>query len=143
MHEELENINIITFVTSGSYDIGYEINKNVSMKIRRFKSSIIGMFEVSFHRRSNFMYRSHSRVEGFFIRKRKWHALGSDFPDHFEFITRRAFMNQVTGLSRKMNTLRDEEVNRYQKRSDYHSVLVVRDLLGDEIKKLAQEKLKT
>ena len=137
----MENINIVTFVTSGSYDIGYEINKNVSMKIRRFQGSVIGMFEVTYHRRSNFIYRSNKNMQGFYIRKRNWHVIGSNYPEHFDYLTKRAFMDHVTNLSLKLNNMRDKEVKRYEDRSDYHSVMVVRDLLGDEIKRLAKEKL--
>jgi hypothetical protein len=114
IHQELQSIDIVTFVTNGSYDIGYEINKMMSFKIRRFEGSIIGMFEVTFHRRSNYVYRANKGFEGFFIRKRNWHAIGHEFPEHYDFITKRAFMNQVTCLSRKMQQLREVEVKHYE-----------------------------
>ena len=133
----MQSVDIITFVTNGSYDIGYEINKELSFKIRRFKGSIIGMFEVTFHRRSNFVFRANKNMEGFFIRKRNWHQIGEDFPEHFDFIIKKAFMEHVVGLSRQMNKFRADEMNKYNKRSDFHSVMVNRDLMAGHIHKLA------
>ena len=47
LYTELDDINNIQFITQGSYDIGYQINKNNHWKIRRFKGSVIGMYEVT------------------------------------------------------------------------------------------------
>ena len=89
------------------------------------------MFEITFHRRSSYVFRANKNFEGFFIRKRNWHQIGEDFPEHFEYLTKKAFMDHVVCLSRQMQKFRADELNKYNKRSDYHSVMVVNDLLAD------------
>ena len=50
------------------------------------------MFEVTFNRRVSFIFRANTNFEGFFIRKKNWHTIGEDFPEHFEYLTKKAFM---------------------------------------------------
>ena len=100
---------MITFVTNGSYDIGYMLNNKLKFKIRRFRGSVIGIFPVTFNRRSSFVFRANRNFEGFFIRKRQWKEIGEKFPQHFDYLTRMALMDHVIGLVLKMSKFRAEE----------------------------------
>lgn len=56
----------------GKYRIGYEVNKNEVLKMQLTKGSIIGGFECSYNRRSIYIYRVHTDIEGYFITKKCW-----------------------------------------------------------------------
>jgi hypothetical protein len=117
------------------------INNKLSCKIRRFRGSVIGIFPVTFHRRSSFVFRANRNFEGFFIRKRSWKEIGEKFPEHFDYLTKMALMDHIIGLSMKMSKFRAEEQKRLSRRTDYHSIIIMRDLTANQIKNLAKEKM--
>jgi hypothetical protein len=56
----------------GTYAIGFEINKKEKMVIKQGQNGIICGFECAYGRRSLYIYKSLSIIEGYFIRKRGW-----------------------------------------------------------------------
>lgn len=75
IYSELDDINTVQFITSGSYDIGYSINKNNHWKIRRFAGSVIGMYEVSHRLRIRNMIKVKEAIQGLFIRKKDFRKI--------------------------------------------------------------------
>ena len=68
------------FFDQGSYEVGFEINKKKYYVIRykndkNLKANIIGAYESTFNVRSNFVYRTHTKCHGYFIRKSKWKTI--------------------------------------------------------------------
>ena len=60
------------FIENGFYDIGYEINKKIHMKVRFPGKTVIGGYEVCFDKRNLFVYKTFSHCHAFIIRKQKW-----------------------------------------------------------------------
>lgn len=56
----------------GKYRTGYAVNNQEMLKIQFSKGSIIGGFECSYDRRSKYIYRTVTDVEGYFINKKSW-----------------------------------------------------------------------
>ena len=69
---EQEEVDEIIFVMQGTYAIGFEINKKEKMVIRQGQVGIIGGFECAYGRRSLYIYKALSIIEGYFIRKKGW-----------------------------------------------------------------------
>ena len=70
--EELEEIQMIHFVTKGTVGVGYEIN-NQKFYILKFENRcVMGSYEIMFNRRSKFCYASLTDIEGYFVRKENW-----------------------------------------------------------------------
>jgi hypothetical protein len=62
----------VIYVIKGKYRVGYEVNRKENLKMQFTKGSKIGAFECSYDKRSIYVYRAVSELEGFFITKRNW-----------------------------------------------------------------------
>ena len=125
--KELDRVDIFLFVTSGSYDIGYVINNIPSYRIRRFKGTTIGLFNICFDRRMIFNFKAHEKLEGFFIRLRDWKKISKNFPLHYQIIKRNALLEYVTNTKRKLDILKKKDTQMFMKRSDYRQLITVND----------------
>ena len=85
-NEELDEVNEVVMFVRGSFDIGFEVNGK-KIFVKRFTNSsksvnnsaaMIGAYGVSFNKTSKFVYKTATRCEGFFIRKRYWHKVMRD-----------------------------------------------------------------
>jgi hypothetical protein len=78
--EELDEVSEVILFVRGSFDIGFEINGK-KIFVKRFTNSsksvnnsgaMIGAHGVSFGKTSRFVYKTATRCEGFFVRKKYW-----------------------------------------------------------------------
>ena len=67
------------FVTKGTYDFGYEVNKKKMFRRQYGRDTIFGGFEVTFRNRHIFLVRTHSELQGFAVQKTKWLLLLDEF----------------------------------------------------------------
>lgn len=96
--KELDECLEVLFVLDGKYDIGYEINK-----IRRFRkqfgpSTMIGGFNMCFHKRFLFTFVAHTDLDCYAIRRQEWHDIMQEFPELFRVVKHKCFefyFNQV------------------------------------------------
>ena len=72
LFSELDDINEVVFVTHGKFGIGYEINKRERYPMEVQDNSMIGGFEVSFNRRSQYIYKAIQNIKGYFMTKTAW-----------------------------------------------------------------------
>lgn len=84
--EELDEVNEVIFFDKGTYEVGFEINKKRYFVIRykndkNLKANIIGAYEATFNKRSNFVYRTATKCQGYFIRRSKWKSI-TDSDEH-------------------------------------------------------------
>jgi len=69
IYDDMEEVEEIIFVTSGTYTIGYTINSNEYFALKLGSKSIIGDYSVMFNKRSEFLYRAFSNMDCQAIRK--------------------------------------------------------------------------
>ena len=55
---ELDEVNEVIFFNTGSVDIGFEINHFKQFVLRLSKDIIIGAFNLSFNKRTKFIYKA-------------------------------------------------------------------------------------
>ena len=120
----------------GKYRVGYEVNRKETLKIQFTKGSKIGAFECSYDKRSIYVYRAVTDVEGFFMFKKNWKKLEADHPLFFRFIRRQALKQFVEVIRSNLEKCKEKVVVHYDKRSDYEQVLVLRDYNADELKNI-------
>ena len=72
IHSELEDVDMVIFVQTGEYAVGYEINYQESMKLKFNQTSVIGGFECSYNQRSIYIYKTRKVLKGYFIFKKLW-----------------------------------------------------------------------
>jgi len=86
---ENESISEILFFYTGSWCVGYELNKIAYFKIKidsgtiddaYRKGSIIGAYSATFNKRSPFAHKTLTVCEGFMIRRHNWNSILEDHP---------------------------------------------------------------
>ena len=70
--EELDEVQEVTFIQEGRYDIGYKINKQEKLRLQFGPRTIIGGFNLNFNKRSFFVYKAHTKMKAMSIRKQNW-----------------------------------------------------------------------
>jgi hypothetical protein len=71
LFNELDESQVIYFFMEGTYEIGYSINLE-SKFVLKFKQNAVGMYAVTFFKRSQFIYRTFNTCSGYFIRRFPW-----------------------------------------------------------------------
>mgnify|MGYP006090323903 CR=1 FL=1 len=101
-------MNEVIFITNGTYEIGFEINKFKEYVIRFRDCNLIGAYGVTFDKRSHFVYKTYTACEGFFIRKQCWKDL---LNEHDEFSCQ--FKDKIkTSYEYTMNKIMEEKQKR-------------------------------
>ena len=80
IYEELQEVLEITFVMTGTFYVGYEINKIVKMKIQLPPGTSFGAFNCCFLKRCMFIYKCKNPMTGFAMRRNNWQELAEQFP---------------------------------------------------------------
>lgn len=69
----------------GCYYVGFSLNRQYFYPLKQMMGTAIGLFGATFNKRSEFIYKTISHVESFFIRKVKWIKILND-KDNKSFI---------------------------------------------------------
>lgn len=102
IYNELDEVNELTFIEKGLYDIGYEINKRSIFKLRQPNRSVIGTFECCFDKRVLFIYRTFSECKGYFIRKPNFRKLEEEYKDLYQSIKMKALFHFIHRIRRPL-----------------------------------------
>ena len=81
LYQELEEITEIFFHEKGQIDIGFEINTKPKFVMRINKGSILGAYNCSFNKRTMFLYKCHTKVEGYMLRKENWFEIMEEYEE--------------------------------------------------------------
>ena len=90
--------------------IGFEINKQKKYCLKYKDRCIIGAYGISFDRRAAFIYKTHSHVQGFFMRKEHWQASLEEFPDVSRSMKRNVFLDYMTKINIKVKLAKKREI---------------------------------
>lgn len=99
---ELDDVNEVIFIGDGLYDVGYEINKQIHLKMRFPGKTVIGGFEACFDKRCLFIYKTYITCKGYIIRKQNWRKLEQDHPELYASIKRQALFNYIHKIRRPL-----------------------------------------
>ena len=99
---ELEECNQIYFIEKGKVIVGYELNNQKRYCVRFNNKSVIGAYEMTFFRRSAYIYTALRKLEGYFIRKSHWKTIVSD--KNLEMVLKRnILMSYLVKIQMKVN----------------------------------------
>lgn len=96
--DELDEFNEVLFFTTGEYEVGFEINRIVTFVLRysctqkdttslndkedyKRMGKVIGAYNLTFNKRSLFVYRTFKECEGFSVKRNNWKILIEDHPE--------------------------------------------------------------
>jgi len=75
LFDELEHFNEVLFICKGIVRVGYEINSKKKFILKYSGSFGIGLFGATFNVPSLYIYKTFTRCEGYFIRKKTWRLI--------------------------------------------------------------------
>ena len=125
LYEELEEIAEIFFVSKGTMDIGYEINRIKKFVLRYHDKTVVGAYNCCFNKRSMFIYRCKSECIGYFIRKQNWMDIISEEPAIEGYIKANVTKDYVNNIRKKVIAVKDKHLQRLAKRKDLEQVYVI------------------
>ncbi len=63
IYDDMEEVEEIIFVVSGSYTVGYKVNSTEHFALKMGPKTIVGDHSVMFNKRSEFLYRAYSNMD--------------------------------------------------------------------------------
>ena len=139
---ELDEVFDAFFVCNGQYDIGYEMNKRQRFIIRYTKSTVIGGFEVLYDRRSHYNYKAYTVVTGYFIRKKPFREMSSEYPEFIQNIRRTMLQERYKKLMPIMKRAKAQDLSKIKRRADFKQIITMRDFDEGEIERLVIKEFK-
>jgi len=110
---------------NGRYKVGFSINKKENY-VNEFSKNVIGAYGVTFNQRALFIYKTITRVEGFFIRKMAWlkHVINDeDTKDIVSKFKNSLKKNYEQVIKTKMLAAKNKKLAKICERNDYMQVL--------------------
>lgn len=86
--EELEEVLEMTFVMSGSFLVGYELNKKRNFVVSHTEGKVIGEYNVMFMQQSLYIYKCRSEIFGYALSRKNWMRLQADFETYTTLLMR-------------------------------------------------------
>ena len=80
--DELEEVQLIYFFMKGTYEIGFSINLENKYMLRYKNYSVVGIYAVTFFKRSPYIYRTATACSGYFIRRQCWREIMENNDNH-------------------------------------------------------------
>lgn len=130
---EQQEVDEMIFVCKGSYGIGFEINRKEKLVIKQSTATVIGGFECVYERRSLYLYKSLSTVEGYFIRKKDWKQIEMRYEDFTKEIKNQFLSNMFVRFQPILNKSKKAEIAKFRKRADHKSLSIVQPYDDNEI----------
>ena len=121
---ELDEFSEISFCMKGRCAIGYEINNQKRYCIKYTDNFVIGAYDLTFNKRSMFIYRSMSYIEGYFIRKQDWMELINDYSSIGLCIKRNILLNYLLKVRIKINVHKERAMSMQKLRNDCQMVKI-------------------
>ena len=72
IYNELDETDMIHFFTKGRFSVGFNVNLETRFPLSYKYYRIIGVYGVTFFKRSQYIYKTHTVCSGFALRKKFW-----------------------------------------------------------------------
>lgn len=79
IYDDMEEVEEIIFVVSGSYLVGYTVNSTEYFALKMGPKTIIGDHSVMFNKRSEFLYRAYFNMDCQAIRKCNYQEISGSY----------------------------------------------------------------
>ena len=121
MYQELDETDMIYFFTKGGnetkgiFSVGFNVNLGTRFPLSYRYYRIVGVYGVTFFKRSQYIYKTKTNTEGFFIRRKNWKAImepernDKNVIHELKELIIREYEVKISG---KMNKFKEEEIKR-------------------------------
>lgn len=124
---ELDEFTEIYFFSKGTYEIGFEINRQSYYCLRYRNSNVIGAYGVTFNIRALFKYKTYTNCYGFSIRKSNWINILANNEQIMSVVKDSVKENYEQMVKLKLLKAKKNQMKKWAKRSDYKAYLCVQE----------------
>ena len=115
LFEELEEINEVIFFNKGLHEIGYDFNGTRKFPLVYKNVAVIGAYNLTSRKPSNFIYRTLTVCEGYFIRRGPWKAILENNSQIAPDFKANIIANYEKKIRKKLNLFRMLDLRRVRK----------------------------
>ena len=72
LFQSIEEVEEIFFIVKGHIDIGFEINRQPKYVLRLGPGGVVGIFNITYNKKTMFNYKIKHTYDGYTIRKDNW-----------------------------------------------------------------------
>lgn len=122
IYDELEDVNDLLFVHKGKVVVGYEINKQKKYTLVLRDKAIIGDNDVTFGKKSEFIYTALTNIEGFFIRNQNWQHILRSNPDVASQVIIKIAMKYIKDIQLRVVCKKNSAIERLRNRPEFNVI---------------------
>ena len=119
---ELEEFNEITFITTGGIACGFDINGKKIYSIQKHDKCVVGAYEVSYKKRSAFIYTAITPIHGFFVRRNNWFEILKVNSHVTQIFLRNILFNYMITILYKMMARKKIAMKHWIEREDIQDI---------------------
>lgn len=108
--KELDECNEVLFVIDGRYNVGYEVNKKVSYRKQFGSSTLIGGFQMWYKKRFIFVYKVHSDLMCYGLRRQECYKIMAKFPDFHKIIKQKTLRHYFDNIYRPLMKSKNNDI---------------------------------
>lgn len=117
LYHELEEIQEILFIENGMLDVGFEINSNPHMVLRVYHGTMVGAYNCTYHRRTMFVYKCRTNIEGYMLRKQAWFDIMEEYEEITDLMKEKIKHQFFRNIKFKICAEKRKFINKLKKRA--------------------------
>jgi hypothetical protein len=129
LHDELDEVNEAIFFEKGMVDVGFAINRKQNFVIRLSEDIQIGSYNITFDKRSKYIFKTSQVCIGFSIRRINWKIVMMD--EDFDIITtplkKKIMIEYEEVTAQRVTKEKATLMAKWAQRNDYDAMLRVVD----------------
>lgn len=129
MFDELDEVNEVIFFHRGSLDLGFEINRFKHYCVRIKDDLLIGAYNISYNKRTRYIYKTNTQCSGFFIRRDRWWEIlnNEEHKDISGNLVEQCKIYYFDNIHSKMKVEKEIAVKKWRSRCDYEAMISMKD----------------
>lgn len=134
LYEELDECTEVLFFIEGEYNVGYTLNRQEKFPMRLKGHTCIGAYEVTYNKRTLFIYKTVEICWGYFIRKQNWiNIMSNEDNKSFIYDAKTKIRNDFNkNIKEVLKSCKEYDVKKLSRRADYQRVLTLQQFKKEE-----------
>ena len=127
---ELDEFTEVLFYMTGSYNIGFTVNRVHKFPLRYGGCRVIGAYNVSYNKRSMFAYKTYERCQGYFVRKSNWLRIMAEEEYQYlvELFKQNAREEYFSTIKSRLLECKEFELRKLSDRADFDTVITLQSV---------------
>ena len=130
---ELEEVLEMTFVLSGTFLVGYDINKTRKFVVSHSEGKVIGEYNIMFMQQSLYIVKCKVDIFGYALSRRAWQHLRAEYAVYTRQLMKKCFRNAHRDIIMPIYASKQTMIKHYQSRADSKNIVVVHEQEGQAV----------